>query len=101
MTTPKSLPASLPRAAPSGDRFYARTFALVAALGLGIAFYRIIQPFLGPLVWAVFIAFLLNPLHRRLTVALGGRPQASAFILTLLTLAIFVGPLTGLSAAFA
>ena len=74
---------------PPGDRFYARTFALVTTLGLGIAFYRIIEPFLGPLVWAVFIAFLLNPLHRRLTVALRNRPQTSAFALTMLTLVVF------------
>ena len=92
---------TLPRAVPPRDRFYARTFALVAALVLGIAFYRIIQPFLGPLVWAVFVAFLLNPLHRRLTVLLRNRPQTSAFALTLLTLIVFVGPLTALSAAFA
>jgi len=102
MTTTLGRPtAGLPRAVPPGDRFYARTFALVATLGLGIAFYRIIEPFLGPLVWAVFIAFLLNPLHRRLTVALRNRPQTSAFALTLLTLIVFVGPLTALSAAFA
>jgi len=104
-TLPDNVPGAAPkvatRAVPPGDRFYMRTFALVATLGLGIAFYRIIEPFLGPLVWAVFIAFLLNPLHRRLTVALRNRPQASAFALTLLTLIVFVGPLTGLSAAFA
>ena len=95
MTTP------LPRAVQPRDRFYARTFALVTALVLGFAFYSIIQPFLGPLVWAVFVAFLLNPLHRRLTTALRNRPQMSAFTLTMLTLVVFVGPLTALSAAFA
>jgi predicted PurR-regulated permease PerM len=92
---------TLPRAVPPGDRFYARTFALVTAGALGIAFYRIIEPFLGPLVWAIFLAFLLNPLHRRLTRALRNRPQTSAFLLTVLTFIVFVGPLAALSAAFA
>lgn len=92
---------TLPRAVPPRDRFYARTFALATVLTLGGAFYRIIEPFVGPLVWAIFLAFLLNPLQVRLTRVLRNRPQTSAFILTLLTLIVFVGPLTGLSAAFA
>ncbi len=92
---------TLPRAVPPRDRFYARTFALVTMLALGLAFYHIVEPFLGPLVWAVFLAFLLNPLHRRLTRVLRNRPQTSAFALTILTLIVFVGPLTALSAAFA
>jgi predicted PurR-regulated permease PerM len=92
---------TLPRAVPPRDRFYARSFALVTALALGLAFYRIVEPFLGPLVWAIFLAFLLNPLHRRLSRLLHNRPQASAFALTLLTLVVSVGPLTAMSAAFA
>jgi predicted PurR-regulated permease PerM len=74
---------------------------LAATVALGIAFYRIIEPFLGPITWAIFLAFLLHPLHVRLTRRLKGRKQASAFALTILTLIVFLGPLTGLSAAFA
>lgn len=83
------------------DRFYARSFALAATVALGIAFYRIIQPFLGPLTWAIFLAFLLHPLHVRLTRRMRGRKQLSALTLTILTLIVFLGPLTALSAAFA
>ena len=36
------------RAVPVRDRFYARTFALLTALVLGIALFRIVQPFIGP-----------------------------------------------------
>lgn len=89
------------RAVPVRDRFYARTFALVTVLLLGIALFKIVQPFLGPLLWAVFIAFLLYPLHVRLTARLKGRRQLSAFLLTMLTLIVVLGPLTALSAAFA
>jgi predicted PurR-regulated permease PerM len=83
------------------DRFYARSFALVATAALGLAFYRIIEPFLGPVTWAIFLAFLVYPLHVRLTRRLKGRAQLSAFTLTMLMLILFLGPLTALSAAFA
>jgi len=89
------------RAVPVRDRFYARTFALVTALVLGIALYKIVQPFFGPLLWAMFIAFLLYPLHVWLTRRLKGRAQLSAALLTVLTLIVLVGPLAALSAAFA
>ncbi len=86
---------------PVRDRFYARTFALVTCLVLGIALFKIVQPFLGPLLWAMFIAFLLYPLHVWLTRRLKGRSQRSAALLTVLTLIVMIGPLAALSAAFA
>jgi len=89
------------RAVPVRDRFYARTFALVTTLILGVALFKIVQPFLGPLLWAVFIAFLLHPLHVSLTRRLRGRQQLSAALLTILTLLVVLGPITALSAAFA
>lgn len=92
---------SPPRAAPIRDRFYARSFALATAVVLSYAFFRIVQPFLGPLLWALFIAFMLHPLHVRLTTRFKRRPQTSALLLTLLTLVVVLGPLTALSAAFA
>jgi predicted PurR-regulated permease PerM len=90
-----------PRVAPVNDRFYARTFALVTCLVLGVALFKIVQPFLGPLLWAIFIAFLLHPLHLRLAARLRGKPQWSAALLTVLTFVVIIGPLTALSAAFA
>jgi predicted PurR-regulated permease PerM len=97
----KSTMNSPQRAVQPRDRFYARTFALFTAFVLGLALFKILQPFVGPLLWALFIAFLLNPLHVRLTRRLRNRPQLSAVLLTLLTLIVIVGPLTALSAAFA
>ena len=90
-----------PRVAPVRDRFYARTFAVVTCLVLGLALFKIVQPFLGPLLWAIFIAFLLYPLHLRLAARLRGKPQWSAALLTALTFVVIIGPLTALSAAFA
>jgi len=91
----------LPRLAPVRDRFYARTFALVTCLLLGVALFKIVQPFIGPLLWAIFIAFLLYPLHVRLAARLRNKPQWSAAVLTVLTFVVIIGPLTALSAAFA
>jgi|HigsolmetaAR205D_1030408.scaffolds.fasta_scaffold00383_17 predicted PurR-regulated permease PerM len=89
------------RAVAPRDRFYARSFALVTAALLAYAFLQIVQPFAGPLLWAIFLAFLLHPLHVRLSRRLKGREQWSAFLLTVLALVIVIGPLTALSAAFA
>lgn len=83
------------------DRFYTRTFALVTCLVLALALYKILMPFLGPLIWAMFLAFLLHPLHSWLTPKLGNRAQLSALLLTFGVLVLFLGPLAGLSAAFA
>jgi len=98
---PQPMRPPSPRAVEPRDRFYARTFALLTVLVLGLVLFRIVQPFLGPLLWALFAAFLLHPLHRRLTRHVRGRKQLSALLLTLLTFIVVVGPLTALSAAFA
>ncbi len=89
------------RAVAPRDRFYAKSFALVTTAVLGYALFKIVQPFAGPLLWAIFLAFLLHPLHVRLSRRLRGREHWSAFILTVLALIIVIGPLTALSAAFA
>jgi predicted PurR-regulated permease PerM len=90
-------PASEP--SPAG-RFYSRVFALATALCVGLACYRIVEPFLGPLLWAMFFAFLLAPLHVRLLRKLGKRADRSALLLTLLSLIALVGPLAAFAGAF-
>jgi predicted PurR-regulated permease PerM len=81
--------------------FYARTFALLTLAVVGYLLFRVLEPFFAPLAWAVFIAFLLHPLHVRLCTALGERPSLSSTLLTFATLVILVGPITALGAAFA
>ena len=85
----------------SGPAFYRRTIGLLTAAVLGVLLWRIVEPFLTPLAWATFLAFLLQPLQRRTTAWFGGRPSAAALVLTLLTLLLFVGPLGLLGAVFA
>jgi len=81
--------------------FYQRTFALLTILILGFLLYYILLPFFGPLAWALFIAFMIQPLHVRLTRGFRGRAGLSAALLTLATMLLLIGPLTALTAAFA
>ncbi len=89
-----------PASATSDEVFYARTFALLTLALLAYLLFQILQPFLAPIAWALFIAFLLYPLHRWLSGTLGGRPSWSAALLTAATVLILIGPLTALGAAF-
>lgn len=86
----------------NGDdyRFYSRVFAVAATILLGAVLYQIIAPFLGPIMWALYLAFLLHPLHVRMTRQFGGRENLSAALLTLATFVLLIGPLTAMSAAF-
>lgn len=81
--------------------FYARSFALVALAVLGYLLYRILEPFFAPIAWALFIAFLLQPAHQRLSRRLGRRPNLSAALLSAATLIVILGPLAALGTAFA
>lgn len=81
--------------------FYQRTFALLTILLLGFLLYYILLPFFGPLAWALFIAFLIQPVHLWLVGKLRGRASLSAALLTVATMIIVIGPLAALSAAFA
>ena len=93
---------NLQRMPPAPERaFYARAFALAGLLLLLYLLYLILLPFFAPLAWALFIAFLLQPLHRWLAGRLGGRAALSAAVLTIATFLLLVGPLTALGAAFA
>ena len=84
----------------TGNLFYKRVFALAATALIGISVYHIVQPFLQPMTWAAILALFLYPLQRRLTRLLKGRDHASALLLTLFTVFMFIGPLTGLAVAF-
>lgn len=88
-------------AASDNALFYQR---LLGAAGLALVAYlvfRIVQPFIGPIAWALFLGFLLLPVQERLTRRLRGRDSIAAFLLTLLVLILFLGPLTLLALAFA
>lgn len=91
---------SVPDTRTDGDRWYGRLFAVSAVGVLSLLVLRIAEPFVGPLAWSIFLAFLLNPLQRRLKALLGGRESWAALLLTTVTFLLFVGPLSVVGALF-
>ncbi|HLW24222.1 MAG TPA: AI-2E family transporter [Steroidobacteraceae bacterium] len=83
----------------AASSFYPRVFALVVAAGLGYALVLIFLPFLAPIAWAAFLAFLLQPVNVRLRARLGTRGRAAG-LLTVLTPIVLVLPLAALSFEF-
>lgn len=81
--------------------FYARTFAVVAIAIVAVLVAVIVKPLFAPIAWALFLAFLLHPVHARLAARLGGRASLSAALLTLATFVLVLGPVTALATAFA
>lgn len=94
-------PAGDAFAARDWSTFYRRSFGLAVTALLAVLLYRILEPFLAPIAWAIFLAFLLYPLQIRLTRRFRRRPGAAAFVLSVFALLLFVGPLGILGGVFA
>ena len=54
--------------------------------------FRILEPFITPLVWGTVLAITLYPLHKALSKRLKDRTNWSAVIITVLMLALLIGP---------
>lgn len=80
---------------------YRKAFVIVVAALFTLALYWMLAPFWGALAWGICLAFLLAPVHRRLTRKLKGRADLSAGIITVLVPVILAGPLVSLGIAFA
>lgn len=80
---------------------YPRIFTVITVAALAYVLFLILRPFLSVIAWALLIAFLLHPVHRRLSAWLRGWESVSSFLLTVATLLIFIGPLAALGVAFA
>ena len=80
--------------------FYARVFALVTALALGIALFKILEPFIGAILWSVLLAFLLFPVNRAARRALRGSRGAAAMALTVAVILVLIGPASLLAFTF-
>ncbi|HXA35194.1 MAG TPA: AI-2E family transporter [Steroidobacteraceae bacterium] len=83
---------------PTATSFYPRVFALVVAAVLGYALILIFAPFLGPMTWAAFLAFLLYPVNLRLRRRLG--KGGAAGVVTFLAPIVILLPLSALSIDF-
>jgi predicted PurR-regulated permease PerM len=87
MSIPGSNPAALPRHAVIN---YA--LQLLALSLLLIWCFRILEPFITPLVWGSVLAITLYPLHAILSRKLKGRTTWSAVIITVMMLLLLIGP---------
>lgn len=81
--------------------FYQRVFALVAASVLAILLFRIIQPFVGAILWSLLLALLLHPVQVALARRLGGRTGLAALLLTMAGVLLILAPAGGLAIVFA
>src|SRR5262245_18335836 len=63
--------------------FYQRLLGAGGLVITAFLLYKIIEPSLGPIAWALFIGFLLQPQQERLTKWMRGRASISAFLLTI------------------
>ena len=87
------------------DRFSARAFSIDFALLLLYLLWLIFRPFVGPILWAGLLAFMLFPVNAVLRRRLRGRKGAAALLLTLAVLLgvivpmVFLGTLFGKQAA--
>jgi predicted PurR-regulated permease PerM len=81
--------------------FYRRSFLVATAALLAYLLIAVLAPLKGALGWAVVLAFLLHPLHERLSRRLKGRGMLSAAIITGLTPFLVLAPLSVLGIVFA
>jgi predicted PurR-regulated permease PerM len=81
--------------------FYQRSFVIATVVIMSYLLLRVLEPVRAALGWAAVLAFLLLPLHERLTRRLKGRGALSAGILTLLTPFCVMAPVAMLAVAFA
>jgi len=75
------------------DRF-ARVLFYAVVLVIGYLAFRIVSPFLAPMVWAGVFAMVLFPLHAHLARRLN-RPGAAAAVTTVVAALLIVGPAVG------
>ena len=81
--------------------FYRRTFVIVTLVVISWALFKILEPLWTTLGWAAVLAFLLHPLHERLTKKFKGRESLSAGLLTGLTPFFVMAPIAFLGVIFA
>ena len=81
--------------------FYQRVFALVTAGVLAALLLRIIQPFVGAILWSLLLAVLLHPLQVVLARRLGGRTALASLLVTLAGALLILAPAAGLAVVFA
>jgi predicted PurR-regulated permease PerM len=83
------------------DRFSVRAFSIGFALLLVYLLWLIFRPFVGPILWAGLLAFMLFPVNTVLRRRLRGRKGVAALLLTLAVLFGVIVPTVFLGTLFA
>jgi predicted PurR-regulated permease PerM len=82
------------------QRIENQTFLLLLA-AVTLAFAWVLYPFYGAVLWAIVVAVLFAPVHRRLLQSMQGRPSLAAAITVLIIIAMVILPLTMIAASLA
>jgi len=80
-----------------GDKLIEQAIRLGLLAGLMYWSYILVRPFVPILFWGAILAVALYPVHQHLARWLGGRPILSATLVTLLSLAVVIGPASWLA----
>ena len=87
---------------PNQDRvFLNRSLEATIRIGLllviCIGCYKIIEPFIAPMIWGLIIAIAAHPCYQRLRLSLGERHQLAAIVFTLGFLILMIVPTVALA----
>lgn len=82
---------------PTSDKiFLHRSLEATIRIGLLIIItvwcFKIVEPFIAPLIWGIIIAIAAHPLYKHLRIALGERHKLAATIFTFIFLIILIVP---------
>ena len=72
---------------------------IILLVAVTAAFFWILQPFYGAILWGIASAIVFYPLHLRLRAATGNRQNLAAIITVLLVLAVVIVPIILVGAA--
>ncbi len=75
-----------------------RLLTVVLLAGIVLLGFRVLEPFIVPLVWAAILAFVTWPAYQRLLRACGGRPLPAALLMTSAVSIAVVAPLAWVAA---
>lgn len=79
---------------PKPFKVESRHWMLIVALGIAVyASYRLIEPYIGPIVMAFIISLLYYPLHMRIESKIPSKPNSAAILSCILLTFIIVIPL--------
>lgn len=88
----------------SEKEFTARTLEAAIRLGLVLLLltwcFKIVLPFIVPVIWGIIIAVAIFPVYNKLQTLLGGREKLTATLYTVLAIALLITPTVMISGSF-